>query len=69
MMNGGDLDEMLNEILQAMGANLTVYGKPQYAFILGDMRAVVRRIYEAGYNDCAEQFNLGVRIVADPNAQ
>lgn len=65
MTDGGQLDEMLATILDAMGVRLSTYQREQYAFILGDMREGIRRVYEAGYNDCAEQFNLGVRIVRE----
>lgn len=66
MIDGGDLDEMLDDIMRIGCLGVRHYTSPE---TLGDLRAVVRRIYEAGYNDCAEQFNLGVRIVADPHAQ
>jgi hypothetical protein len=57
--NGGDLDEMLDEILRVGCLGVRHYMTPE---TLGEVRAAVRKIYEAGYNDCAETFNLGVRI-------
>lgn len=59
-------DEMLNEILKAMGADLKTYqSRPQYQFIVDDLRAAARKLYAAGYNDCAESFHLEVRIVSE----
>jgi hypothetical protein len=62
MIDGGELDEMLDMILRASGSSLRNY---TMAKSLGDMRRAVRMVYQAGYNDCAEQFNLGVRIVPE----
>lgn len=68
MTDGGELDEMLGAILEAMGARISTYQQDKYSFILDEMRVATRKVYEAGYNDCAEQFGLGVRIVAEGKA-
>lgn len=60
MTDGGELDNLLATIMDAAGMTQ----KPTVS-ALSAMRAAVRQIYEAGYNDCAEQFGLGVRIVAE----
>lgn len=73
MIDGGELDEALDQILRAMGVNLSVYTEPQYRGILDDMRVKVRELYERGYRDgwnyCSDAFHIGARIAKAPKDQ
>jgi hypothetical protein len=69
MMNRGDLDELLDELLRAVGSSLVKYQDESMRHCLGAMREAVRKVYEAAYNDCPETFNLGVRIAQGPTNQ